>query len=98
MSNNFDLIETIAAMLTSLRERGWEYPIYAVSVSTNSCVDTPNEYTADGAAGYPLVLEPPETPRRLPVYMMFVDSAGRNEPAMLTLEPPPSPTAIAVQL
>jgi len=82
MSNHSDLIETIAAMLTSLRERGWEYPIYAVSVSTNGCVDA-CEYTADGAPGRVLASRVTAPP---PVHVMFVDSAGRSEPLLLKLE------------
>jgi hypothetical protein len=86
-SQNHRLVKAIADTLTDLRERGWEYPIYAISASTNGCF-TVVEFVADGVDARLLLHHDPDKLARLPIHLIFVDSSGRSSPAVVTLLPP----------
>jgi hypothetical protein len=92
--NHSNLTDTIAAALSSLRERGWEYPIYALTAATNGHIQA-FEFVADEARI--LASYEPHNYARLPIHIIFVDSSGLSQPALLTLNPPQSQTPIAIQ-
>jgi len=74
MSNHrSDLIEGIAAPPSQLRGRGWEYPIYALTVATNGNIQAV-EFVADGVEGRMLASYERDRYARLPIHIIFVDS------------------------
>ena len=81
------LTEAIGEKLEVLHERGWEFPIYAVTVSTNGCINAV-EFT-ENEGRIVMTYNPNNEGLRVPIHMMFVDSSGRFGPEVFSVKVSP---------
>jgi len=79
--------QAVAAMVSALQERGWEYPICVLAAGTNGNIHAV-EYVADGVAERMFVGHGRHDFERFTIQMTFVDSSGQSRPGMLTIGAP----------
>jgi hypothetical protein len=77
--------QAVAAMVSALRERGWEYPICILAAGSNRNIHAV-EYVADGVAERMFVGHGRHDFERFTIQMTFVDSSGQSRPGMLTID------------
>jgi len=77
--------QAVAAMVSALRERGWEYPICILAAGSNGNIHAV-EYVSDGVAERMFVGHGRHDFERFTIQMTFVDSSGQSRPGMLTID------------